>query len=455
MPVRDMSNFSELPGRGSIGQTLAQARASLKEPSRPFTPAETRLSRALLNGADYRPASRPAGFEAECYDVHSARSRAGEGRGGVADGGGGASSGSRSAGDDDGVWAENRTSSSSSRRRDGPSSDRATPQPETESHDGGRARHADVEDIVDQLECELSEAGSADLETVRTLVEQLEACATPSVAYERTVSSLCRVLELSDATLVLDAARVSLHLLNARSAHQLPKQRLVVCKRMFQISRTPTHDEHFFQSRSIHNLLHLLGESARHITQRCRGDARGMAVARGLSTEALIYAAGVVKNLSNSEQHQRSLGQLGTIRVLCDVLRASGMLMDAVAADEDGGSSARRLEKHMAQLLIQLTGAMRNMCIEKAHQPQLEQSEAATALCAVLRPFASHGELMFNVARVLAKLSLFESMRASLNADPRHVQDLLHVMGTPRLDDDKPQVRRGAICPLAPPQPHV
>ena len=55
---------------------------------------------------------------------------------------------------------------------------------------------------------------------------------------------------------------------------------------------------------------------------------------------------------------------------------------------------------------------------------------------------------MFNVARVLAKLSLFESMRASLNADPRHVQDLLHVMGTPRLDDDKPQVRRGAICPL-------
>ena len=109
----------------------------------------------------------------------------------------------------------------------------------------------------------------------------------------------------------------------------------------------------------------------------------------------------------------------------------------------------------MAQLLIQLTGAMRNMCIEKAHQPQLEQSEAATALCAVLRPFASHGELMFNVARVLAKLSLFESMRASLNADPRHVQDLLHVMGTPRLDDDKPQVRRGAICPLAPPQPHV
>ena len=446
MPVRDMSNFSELPGRGSIGQTLAQARASLKDPSRPFTPAETRLSRALLNGADYRPASRPAGFEADCHDVQSARSsRASEGREGGADGGG-ARSNSRSTGDD-GAWAEDRPSSSS-RRRVGHSSDRATPQPETESHNGGRARRADAEDIVDQLECELSEAGSADLQTVRTLVEQLEACATPCVAHERTVSLLCRVLELSDATLVLDAARISLNLLNARSAHQLPKQRLVVCKRMFQISRTPTHDEHFFQSRSIHNLLHLLGESARHITQRCRGDARGMAVARGLSTEALIYAAGVVKNLSNSEQHQRSLGQLGTICVLCDVLRASGMLMDAVAADEDGGSSARRLEKHMAQLLIQLTGAMRNMCIEKAHQPQLEQSEAATALCAVLRPFASHGELMFNVARVLAKLSLFESMRASLNADSRHVRDLLHVMGIPRLEEDKPQVRRGAICPL-------
>lgn len=211
------------------------------------------------------------------------------------------------------------------------------------------------------------------------------------------------------------------------------------------MSRTPTHDEYFFQSRSIHNLLSLLGDSAQHIMQRCHSDARGMSVARGVATEALIYAAGTVKNLSNTEEHQRSLGQLGTIHVLCDMLRASGTLMDAVAATEDSSSSSvRRLEKHLAQLLIQLTGALRNMCVEKAHQSQLERSEAATALCAVLRPFASHCELMFNVARVLAKLSLFESMRASLNANPRHLHDLLHVMGMPRSDAKKLQVRR--VC---------
>ena len=133
--------------------------------------------------------------------------------------------------------------------------------------------------------------------------------------------------------------------------------------------------------------------------------------------------------------------------MLCDTLRASGRLVSVVttadaerasSGERASSSSVRRLEKHHMQLLIQVSGAMRNLCVDKARQPELEAADAATALCAVLRPFASHSELMFNVARVLAKLSLYESMRASLNVDPCHVQDLLHVMAMaqPRLSSD-------------------
>ena len=48
----------EAPAQGSIASVLSAARASLKEPSRPYTPAETRQSRSQFDGTDYRPQSR-------------------------------------------------------------------------------------------------------------------------------------------------------------------------------------------------------------------------------------------------------------------------------------------------------------------------------------------------------------------------------------------------------------
>jgi len=51
---------SEYVARGAISNVLAKARATLKNPSRPFTPAESRQSsRALFGGLDQRPSTRP------------------------------------------------------------------------------------------------------------------------------------------------------------------------------------------------------------------------------------------------------------------------------------------------------------------------------------------------------------------------------------------------------------
>jgi hypothetical protein len=45
-----------------------------------------------------------------------------------------------------------------------------------------------------------------------------------------------------------------------------------------------------------------------------------------------------------------------------------------------------------------------------------------------------HTDLMFNVTRVLAKLSLHESLRVGINSDPAHLLDLLVLLEMSRLD---------------------
>ena len=52
--------------RGVAG-VLAAARASLKEPSRPYTPAENR-GRSMFDGNDYRPVSRAGSAGAPLHE---------------------------------------------------------------------------------------------------------------------------------------------------------------------------------------------------------------------------------------------------------------------------------------------------------------------------------------------------------------------------------------------------
>jgi len=84
--------------------------------------------------------------------------------------------------------------------------------------------------------------------------------------------------------------------------------------------------------------------------------------------------------------------------------------------------------KPVAQLLVQVTGALRNMCADRAQARQLETAKCATALASALKPFAGYWELALNAARALAKLSLHEPMRAQLNADPKRILDMFDAL---------------------------
>jgi len=76
---KDLVDFnnpdSEYVARGAIANVLAKARATLKNPSRPFTPAESRQSsRALFGGLDQRPSTRPGSNLSANSGSFSARS---------------------------------------------------------------------------------------------------------------------------------------------------------------------------------------------------------------------------------------------------------------------------------------------------------------------------------------------------------------------------------------------
>ena len=282
----------------------------------------------------------------------------------------------------------------------------------------------------------------------------------------RLFACLFRVLERPEPMLRLPAARAVLRLLSAGRATatpelQLPKYEAAVCKVLFQLTRASTNDDAFFEASVVDPMLALL-EAQTSLLAGSDSYTRGGGRSAGSTTsptaslpvDAPVYLAGAVKNLSSgSEAAQHRLGQLGAIAVLCGLLKASAGLEPTTAskggrsAEEEkggeektahngggGGSGSNNphlgavSEKQQAQLLIQITGALRNLSVDKAHYRQLSACGAPAALCSLVKPFTQHKEVMFNVARVLAKLSLHEPLRAGINSKPTHLRDLLTLM---------------------------
>ena len=259
------------PMSGSIAQTLAQARASLKEPSRPFTPAATAASRDLFNtvGTDRPGSSRPTSGG---YDSRPSPSGGDYLTFGGSNGGGVSSNQwcAEEAGDQtrltDGSGGSGR-SRSGRRPRIGSrgggssaSSGRAPPRPETEPEPGeatmdvGQTSSADADHVIELLESALSrsdgcDAAGIDTPAVRSLIEHFESAFekdaietarggesySSGVVYERAFDVLFKLFKLGDTELALDASRVALRLIALTNAHELSAQRIAVCKQMFQV----------------------------------------------------------------------------------------------------------------------------------------------------------------------------------------------------------------------------
>ena len=126
----------------------------------------------------------------------------------------------------------------------------------------------------------------------------------------------------------------------------------------------------------------------------------------------LLYCAGCLKNVSNETKNQRSLAQRGAIGSLTMLCRS---LLGA-------GSKSKRTKdlKRLCQLTIQATAVLRNLALDKRHLKQFWDSGTVQVLCALADGdsgspgFVENTDLVLNVSRILAKLSLYEQGREAI-----------------------------------------
>ncbi|KAL1495546.1 hypothetical protein AB1Y20_016909 [Prymnesium parvum] len=376
--------------KSKIYQTIAQARASLSEPSRPFTPAEP-----------HRHLFRPSGG----VDAAARPSSAFKiGASSFVVGGAGASLRPSAAG-------EAEVLSLRDDEAPPPGQQRWWEQVEALLHElraGAPAEPllAACDALWEELKPPHSVAGPAG--------------ATPAPAAEqarrrkRLLAVLGALMERKEAAVLLRLCRLVLVV-----AGEHVNALLGACKLAFKLSKTEANDRLY---RELGLLPLLLG-----IVQNVPALA-----SKAVLVEAALYAAGALKNTSSDAHNQRALVSLGAVGAFAAVLHSQ---MEALAPLDGAPPSPRGAPLEAASpavrpvhLLVQLSATLRNLAVSGSSRKQFVGSGCVHALCKLLALAPRHAELCLNVSRVLAKLSLHEDVRAQIDADPRHLEALMRVL---------------------------
>jgi len=121
---------------------------------------------------------------------------------------------------------------------------------------------------------------------------------------------------------------------------------------------------------------------------------------------------GVLKNVSNDTSNQKFLSQRGAVSSLF-------RLMDSKQLT---GSSKE------SQLLIQVTAALRNLASQQ--YKQFIQDDRLIALTRAMSLFPGHVELLTNIARILAKLTLHGSAVEALAKNDAHIRQIAKTLSS-------------------------
>lgn len=126
----------------------------------------------------------------------------------------------------------------------------------------------------------------------------------------------------------------------------------------------------------------------------------------------LFYAMAGLKNVSSvNEDIQNTLGQYGAIARLTHAMVRVMTMTSAQGLEQ---------EKSTAQLLIQLTANLRHLSLNKAHHKQFYAANVISTLMSVMGMYEHHLELMYNISRILSKLTLHEYARRAFAANVDH-----------------------------------
>ena len=232
------------------------------------------------------------------------------------------------------------------------------------------------------------------------------------------VEHMARLMDSQRPELMLKAGVVVIKLSVGGSPALVPTLRVLL-----KLSKEARFDVLFRRERSIVPLLSYLkafGEEGNH----------------SCGLESLVYAAGVLKNITNEEQNQRALFRAGAAGVLTGVVMKACACAQAAAGGSGGNRGGRAgapvrprpgsQADLFAQVCVQSTGALRNLVV--ASVPDALEAPLVSALSLAAGAFQLHQELMLNIARIVSKLSQDEGGCYSLSSDKALIRSSLRLL---------------------------
>jgi hypothetical protein len=253
-------------------------------------------------------------------------------------------------------------------------------------------------------------------ERVWSLVRDLKGGSAGTVKPDKASAKLLRavlgLMDLKDTKCLFKLSRCALSLLQMEGAiNGVPSSGvqaayLNVAKVLFKCSKADGHDREFLHEDLIKPILEVLQST---LPECANNDLR-------------VYIVGVLKNITNDESIQKYLLQNDGISILFAL----------TGIDQLAGNSKE------AELLIQITAALRNLATaqdkeegksHKAHR-QFLQEDRLNALTRMMALFPAQIELLTNIARILAKLTLHGSACEALAKNDAHIRQISRTLST-------------------------
>ncbi|CAK9053235.1 Modification methylase Rho11sI (M.Rho11sI) (Bsu P11s) (Cytosine-specific methyltransferase Rho11sI) [Durusdinium trenchii] len=234
-------------------------------------------------------------------------------------------------------------------------------------------------------------------ERILALAKEMKAGADTSRAPEllREIMGLMDLKELKESKYLFKLARCALTFLPMEAATKgVPVSGVQaayhnIAQVLFKYSQKEGHDAEFLSEKLVEPLIEVL---------ESRSDSCS-------STDLMVYIVGTLKNVSNDSATQKFLAQRGAVSALFRLLDVNVLTGNPKEVP----------------LLIQVTASLRNLASRE--YKQFLSDERLNALTNILASYPGHVELLTNVARILAKLTLHGSA-----VDAIAMSDVLNVV---------------------------
>lgn len=134
------------------------------------------------------------------------------------------------------------------------------------------------------------------------------------------------------------------------------------------------------------------------------------------SLNITAYCTAILRLLSQTEVDRRRLVRvqgLQTISTVMDFFKQHADLLRKITILNEDSSSP--VQSGAVAPLVQVVGIIRNLSLDKTCRQALSNSPTiSTTMCSFLRTYVEYPEVILNITRVLAKLSLYEWFRSQV-----------------------------------------